>query len=320
MEKHLLAGVDIGGTTVKLALTDLEGNILEKWEIHTDVSNAGRNIVKDIADSVSAKLKEAGFDFSRLLGLGIGAPGFINTEIGLIYEAVNLGWKNYYLKDEMEKLLSVPVFTDNDANLAAAGEMWKGAGNGAENLLCITLGTGVGGGIIAGGEIIHGMSGMAGEIGHITTVIEDGRPCNCGKHGCLETVASATGIAREGMKAAERDPAGKLGTLYKETGRLIAKDVFDCAKEGDNAALEVVNHAAAHLGLALANLANALNPEMIVVGGGVSKAGDYLINKIEQVFKRHAIPKIAMETRIREAQLGNDAGVIGAAWLAKQNL
>ncbi|MDQ0254421.1 glucokinase [Evansella vedderi] len=313
-----LAGIDIGGTTVKLSIINELGNIKTKWEIPTNVTESGKYIVTDIARSLLEKLEELGIEKADIRGVGIGAPGFIDVERGLIFEAVNLGWKDFPLKEEMEKELQLPTFVDNDANIAAIGEMWKGAGEGSVNLLCVTLGTGVGGGIIAGGEVIHGESGMAGEIGHITSVIEGGAPCNCGKKGCLETVASATGISRLGLEAIKKNPTGILQSIYEKNGSLSSKDVFDAFKENDPLAEEVVNESFKHLGFALANLANAINPKTIVIGGGVSKAGDVLVNKIIGFFKEYAIPKIAQETTIRLATLGNDAGVYGAAWLAKE--
>ncbi|MFA9559388.1 ROK family glucokinase [Evansella sp. AB-rgal1] len=313
----LLVGVDIGGTTVKLSIIDIHGVMKTKWEIPTNTSEGGTFIVSDIAHSVEDKLIALQIEKDSVQGIGIGAPGFIDVGKGIIFEAVNIGWKNFHLKDEMEKAINIPTFVDNDANLAAVGEMWQGAGHGAKNLLCVTLGTGVGGGIIAGGEIIHGESGMAGEIGHITSVTENGAPCNCGKKGCLETVASATGIARLATELLSEYSSSTLQEIYNQNGTLTSKDVFDAAQEKDALAVNVVNQSAKYLGFALGNLANALNPETIVIGGGVSKAGDSLINSIKEYFNKYAIPKIAKETVIRTATLGNDAGVYGAAWLAK---
>ncbi|MBU9724207.1 MULTISPECIES: ROK family glucokinase [Bacillaceae] len=320
MTEKILVGIDIGGTTVKQAFIDMGGNIITKWEIPTDKSDSGKNIVPDIVKSVQEKLEESQIHKSSVLSIGVGAPGFIDVENGMIFEAVNLGWKNFGLKKQMEELMGVPTFVDNDANLASVGEMWKGAGNGATNLVCVTLGTGVGGGVIAGGEIIHGQNGMAGEIGHIASVVEGGAPCNCGKKGCLETVASATGIARLGLEAVTQSPEGLLKKKLDERESISARDVLDAAKAGDDIGISVVDTFAHHLGLALANLSNTLNPETIVIGGGVSKAGTFLVDKLEAEFKKYAIPKIAKETAIRIATLGNDAGVIGAAWLGKTSL
>ncbi|SER68462.1 ROK family glucokinase [Salipaludibacillus aurantiacus] len=318
MKKPLFIGADIGGTTVKLAFITHEGHITDKWEITTNRTDNGKYIIKEIAESIHNRAAVLGLTPDQLTAAGVGAPGYIDVENGVIIEAVNLGWKNYGIKSELETLLHIPVIVDNDANLAAGGEKWKGAGEGADNLLAVTLGTGVGGGIIAGGEIIHGESGLAGEIGHITAVKSEGAPCNCGKKGCLETVSSATGIARLGREAAEEYKTGYLNDILTESGTVTAKDVFDGAKKGDETALKVVKESSTHLGFALANLANALNPETIVLGGGVSKAGSILTDNVIEAFKQFSIPKIAAETNINIATLGNDAGVIGAAWLARQ--
>ncbi|QKS73213.1 ROK family glucokinase [Paenalkalicoccus suaedae] len=318
MSKDVVVGIDVGGTTVKLAFINLNGDIMTKWEIHTNRQEAGRYIVEDLATSVLEKAKEEQIDMSRVLACGVGAPGFIDVDHGVILEAVNLGWKDYEIQKELEALLAIPVVVDNDANVAAAGEKWKGAGENAENLLAVTLGTGVGGGIIAGGKIIHGVQGMAGEIGHITSIKEHGSLCNCGKRGCLETVASATGIARLGLDSVQEHRIGYLDEIFEEKGAITAKDVLDGAKQGDELAVEVLDEAMEHLGFALANLANSLNPEIIVIGGGVSKAGDFLIESLEKQFKRFAIPRIGRDTKLHIATLGNDAGVIGAAWLAQE--
>lgn len=315
---HVFAGIDIGGTTVKIAFIHQDGSILDKWEITTNKTDGGKYILDDIASSINErKLAHEGLS---LEGAGVGAPGYIDVEHGIIVEAVNLGWKNYKVADLLKDAMGIPVFVDNDANLAAAGEKWLGAGDNASNLLAVTLGTGVGGGVLAGGEIIHGHAGLAGEIGHISSVKENGAFCNCGKYGCLETVSSATGIARLGKEAANNDPTSSLHSILTVNGTLEAKDVFSEAGKGDSTAQSVVNNSMEHLGFALANLCNSLNPQVVVIGGGVSKAGSQLIDALRPVFNRYAIPKIAEETDIVIATLGNDAGVIGGAWLARQKL
>lgn len=315
---HWILGVDLGGTTTKMAFVKQTGEIIEKWEIPTDVKNEGRNITKNIARALEQKLFELNKVKADILGIGMGAPGPADLETGVIYEAVNLGWKKPYpLQEIMEKDTALQTIIDNDANCAALGEMWKGAGNGGKDVVCVTLGTGVGGGVIANGDIVQGISGAAGEIGHITVVIEDGAPCNCGKTGCLETVASATGIVRiakqylHQLDVAEEE----LLKLYKKTGIVTAKDVFDAARNGDSTAVQVVDEVARYLGLSLANVANTLNPEKIVIGGGVSKAGDILLTPIREYFRRFSFPRVAKSTQLVLATLGNDAGVIGAAWL-----
>ncbi|WVE36146.1 ROK family glucokinase, partial [Priestia megaterium] len=255
---------------------------------------------------------------SRLVGIGIGAPGPVNFANGSIEVAVNLGWEKFPIKDILEVETSLPVVVDNDANIAAIGEMWKGAGDGAKDLLCVTLGTGVGGGVIANGEIVQGVNGAAGEIGHITSIPEGGAPCNCGKTGCLETIASATGIVRLTMEElTETDKPSELRTVLEQNGQVTSKDVFDAARSKDELAMHVVDKVAFHLGLALANSANALNPEKIVLGGGVSRAGEVLLAPVRDYFKRFAFPRVAQGAELAIATLGNDAGIIGGAWLVK---
>jgi glucokinase len=322
MAEKWLIGVDLGGTTTKLAFINAYGEILHKWEIPTDTSNEGKNITLNIAKSIDQKLEELGYAKNQVTGIGMGAPGPVDLATGVIFEAVNLGWRQPYpLKDLLEVETTLPAVIDNDANCAALGEMWKGAGNGAKDIVCVTLGTGVGGGVIANGDIVHGVSGAAGEIGHITSLAEGGAPCNCGKTGCLETIASATGIVRLAQEMLDKNNvSGELAEIFKETGSVSAKDVFDAARRGDEPALIVINTVALHLGVALANIANTLNPEKIVLGGGVSRAGDVLLNPVKEQFLKNSFPRVAQSTGISIATLGNDAGVIGAAWLVKNKI
>ena len=322
MKTNWYVGVDIGGTTIKFAFIDTNGQIIEKWEATTNVEEGGKYITSDIAKEIFSKVDQLNVDRTVLKGIGVGAPGFINLETGFIYEAVNIGWKDFHLKKELEEVTGLPVVVDNDANLAALGEMWLGAGEGAKDLLCVTLGTGVGGGIISNGQIVHGFKGMAGEIGHYTSIPQGGVACNCGKTGCLETIASATGIARLATEALQTDgaPNSELSNIYEQTQRLTAKNVFDTAKNGDALAVSVIDEISTFLGLALANMCAIINPEKIVIGGGVSKAGDFLIEAIKKQFKAYAIPLIGKETKLVLATLGNDAGVIGAVWLIKQQV
>lgn len=313
-----IAGIDIGGTSIKLAFLTSEGDIVDKWEIRTNKNDQGRQVIPEIAASIHSKLAELNLSIDKLSGAGVGAPGPVDVNRGLLFEAVNVGWGDQFpLRDLMQSALQVPVAIDNDANCAALGEMWRGAGKGAQNLICITLGTGVGGGVIVDGDIVHGSKGAAGEIGHITSVTEGGFLCNCGKRGCLETVASATGL----VTTAEEQAASFIGESslkenYEATGIMSAKDIFEYASLGDQLALDSIEHLANHLGLALANCSVVIDPEKIVIGGGVSKAGDLLLNPIRQYFKKYAFKPVAEKTEIVVAQLGNDAGIMGAAWLA----
>lgn len=318
MTDKWLVGVDLGGTTTKIAFLSTYGEILHKWEIPTDKSDSGKHIIVHIAKSIDAKLEQLDVEKEQLIGIGMGAPGPVEMRRGIIYEAINLGWsENTPLKDLIEKETGLPAVIDNDANCAALGEMWKGAGNGAKDLVCVTLGTGVGGGVITKGEIVHGIRGAGGELGHITVVPEGGYSCNCGKTGCLETVASATGVVRvahEKLKSSTED------SVLRDLKAIGAKQVFDAARAGDSLALKIVDQLAYYLGLSLANLGNVVNPEKIVIGGGVSKAGKTLLEPVMNYFKRFAFPKVRTSTTIDIATLENDAGVIGAAWLVKSAL
>lgn len=313
-----LLGIDIGGTTIKLAFIDKEGTIVHKWEIITRTAENGLHIVSDIGKSVRAKLEE--WQDGNLVGVGMGAPGPVNFENGSIYVAVNIGWRDFPLKELLEKELGIPAVVDNDANVASFGEFWKGAGKGTNDLVCITLGTGVGGGVITNKHLVHGISGAAGELGHITVQPEGGAPCNCGKTGCVETIASATGIVRLALEKIKENPDSDLSIVFNENGLISSKDVVDCAIGGDQASQDVLDEVAKYLGLAAANVGNMINPDIIVIGGGVSKAGDIILKPIEKYFKKFAFPRVAESTEIKVASLGNDAGVIGAAGLIMQQL
>ncbi|MGG1628753.1 ROK family glucokinase [Rossellomorea sp. NRS-1567] len=322
MTEKWLVGVDLGGTTTKIAFLNKYGELLHKWEIPTDKSENGKNIIVDIAKAIDKKLEDLDQSKDKLVGIGMGAPGPVDMAKGIIYEAVNLGWdKNTPLKDLLEMESGLSAVIDNDANCAALGEMWKGAGDGAKDIVCVTLGTGVGGGVITNGDIVHGVKGAGGEIGHITVVPEGGFQCNCGKTGCLETVASATGVVRlANEKLDATTKASVLRGIRESHGTVSAKDIFDAAREQDELALEVIDQLAFYLGLSLANLGNALNPEKIVIGGGVSKAGEILLTPVVKYFKQFSFPTVRTSTNLSIATLGNDAGVIGAAWLVKNKI
>lgn len=319
MENRWYVGVDLGGTTIKMAFVNVYGEIIHKWEIPTNTNENGKYITTDIAKSIDRKLSELAEPKDKLHAIGIGAPGPVNSANGSIYEAVNLGWTDYPLKDRLEVETGLPVIVDNDANLAAVGEMWKGAGDGSKELICVTLGTGVGGGIISNGEVVVGVNGAGGEIGHITVEPINGSQCNCGKKGCLETIASATGIVRLAKEAIAKNGESELAIKAEQEG-LSAKLVFDLAKEGEPVASSVINYISAQLGLTLANLANALNPEKIILGGGVSKAGEHLVQSITSHFLPYLFPRAQKGVKLELATLGNDAGVIGAAYIAKTKI
>jgi len=318
MDNGNIIGVDIGGTTIKMAFITYNGDILDKWEIPTNKDGDGLTIVKDIASSIKSKQEAWKMTHDQFLGIGVGAPGFVDVEEGYIYFAVNIGLKNYHLTTALKEATGYDAWLENDANLAALGENWRGAGGQAEHLLAITLGTGVGGGIIGNGQLLHGANGTVAEVGHMTVKTENGRPCNCGKTGCLETVASATGIVRSAHEAIEAGKETELQETLSENEALTSRDVFEAASKGDRVALKVLDEVTYYLGVAVANLAIALNPTRIVIGGGVSKAGNQLLDPLRKVFDQYALPRTSEAAEFVIASLGNDAGVLGAAYLAKQ--
>jgi glucokinase len=306
MKKYVF-GVDIGGTTVKLGLFDVEGNVLDKWEIPTRTENGGEQILPDIADSVREKMKQ--IDKEAVAGVGVGAPGPVDSE-GIVHRAVNLGWGTFSIKDTLEDLLNMPVMAGNDANVAALGEMWMGGGQGYKDLVVVTLGTGVGGGIINNGKILTGATGAAGEIGHIHVEDKEEDICGCGNRGCLEQYSSATGITRLAKKRlAESDKDSIL-----RNSEISAKTVFDAVKERDELALEVADEFGRYLGNALAAIACVVNPEAVVIGGGVSKAGEVLIDFIRPYYEKNVFHG-SRQIKFSLATLGNDAGIYGAAKL-----
>ena len=304
-------GVDVGGTTVKLGLFDIDGNLQDKWEIPTRTENGGVNILPDVAASVQARMEEKGITKDDVAGVGIGAPGPVDGR-GIIHKAVNLGWSEMNLKKELSELLGgMQVEGGNDANVAALGEMWKGGGQGHKDLVAVTLGTGVGGGIIVGGRIVAGHHGAGGEIGHILLREDETEVCGCGKKGHLEQYASATGIVR---MAKEKLAGETRETKLKSIEPLTAKDIFDAAKEGDAVALELTDKLCRILAMAMSGISCVVDPEIFVVGGGVSKAGNFLIEGIKKHFVEKAF-HASEGTEIALATLGNDAGMYGCVRL-----
>ena len=308
MKKYCF-GIDVGGTTVKMGLFTTEGELLDKWEIPTRKEDGGAYILNDVAASVEAKLAEKNIEKEDVAGAGIGVPG-PTLDTGYVSICVNLGWKDKNPANELSELLSIPVKAGNDANVAALGEMWKGGGEGYLDVVLLTLGTGVGGGIIINGEIAPSHRGVGGELGHITVNPDEEATCNCGNHGCLEQYASATGVVRIAKKllAASKEESS-LRTLETVT----AKDVFDAAKAGDQLAVEAVEVLGKYLGLVVANVALTVDPDVFVIGGGVAKAGPVLIDVITKYY--HKFAKIIGDNKAKVvlAKLGNDAGIYGAA-------
>lgn len=309
MKKYCF-GIDVGGTTVKCGLFTVEGEVLDKWEIKTRTENNGSRILPDVADSVNAKIAERKLALDEIAGIGIGVPGPVNDN-GEVPYAVNLHWGYVNIEKELSELTGgLLVKAGNDANVAALGEFWKGGGAGSRNMIMVTLGTGVGGGIIINGEIVAGAHGAGGEIGHvhIDDTITD--PCNCGCCGCLEQVASATGIARiaREMLAATDAPTSLRGK------NISAKSVFDAVKENDAVAIQIAERFGDYLGKACSIFSAVVDPQVIVIGGGVSKAGPVLLDYIVRPFKKYAFP-VCKDTEFALATLGNDAGIYGSAKL-----
>ena len=302
-------GIDVGGTSVKCGLFNTDGTLLEKWEIPTRTENKGENILPDVAETIKAKIAEKNIDKDDIEGVGIGIPGPINSK-GEAACAVNLYWGFTPVAQILSDLTGLKAQAGNDANVAALGEAWKGAAAGSQNVIMVTLGTGVGGGIIVDGKIVAGAHGAGGEVGHACVDPEEEAVCNCGNHGCLEQMTSATGIVRLAKKyLASHDTPSSL----RERGESIsAKAVFDALKEGDAAAEAIVQEFSAYLGRALAVFACVVDPEVIVVGGGVSKAGQILIDGVAKYYREAAFIA-CKDTPIVLASLGNDAGIYGAA-------
>ena len=302
-------GVDIGGTTVKLGLFTTDGEIVDKWEIKTRTENQGEAVLPDIAEALREKLEEKKIGRDEVEGIGVGVPAPVNTE-GVVKHTASLGWGYKEVKREMDELSGMRAEIGNDANVAALGEMWLGAGKGRKNIVMVTLGTGVGGGIIIDGKPLVGAHGAGGEIGHLCVNYEETDHCGCGNTGCLEQYASATGITRLANIRLAKDDAK---SVLREQ-EVSAKTVFDAVKAGDAVAKEIAEEFGKYLGHAMANLAAVADPSAIVIGGGVSKAGEVLIEYVEKNFKERAF-FANKDTEFVLATLGNDAGICGAAKL-----
>lgn len=305
--KDYVFGVDVGGTTVKIGIFKIDGTLIEKWEIPTNIESNGENILPDISKSINWKLDELKINKSEVIGVGIGVPGPVDSK-GVVHKAVNLGWGFFNIKEEGEKLFDLPVVAGNDASVATLGEMWQGAGKGHSNVVMITIGTGVGGGVVVDEKIVSGAVGGSGEIGHITVDFHEIESCGCGKKGCLEQYASATGIVTN-FKRFISD--GKYKTTL-ETENITAKDIVDGAKAGDDLCQHVVKETGRLLGIGLSYAGCICDPEIYLVGGGVSKAGDILLKPIENSYKKYVFHS-ATNTPIKLATLGNDAGIYGSA-------
>lgn len=312
-----IIAIDLGGTTAKMAIVTPNGAIKHKWSIATDISNEGSYIVPNIIKSIKYKLKELDVELSSVLGIGMGTPGSVDVKEKTVIGAYNLNWASLQEVGEVfSKEFDLPFYIDNDANVAALGEQWVGAGNNEDSVVMVTLGTGVGGGIVIDGELLHGISGTAGEIGHITVEADSIFKCTCGKSGCLEALASATGIrALAKHYLASYEGRTPLLTILEQEGDLDSRDIFDAAQAGDEFALSIVDKFSNYLGLALSHIINIINPSKIILGGGVSMAGEFLRERVENFANKYTFPAAQGKTEIKLAKLGNDAGFLGAARL-----
>lgn len=312
MSEKIVVGVDIGGTAIKVGICNIEGALLHTYEGPTEVEKGSDAVCENIAAYARLIVEQSPFEWEQVEGVGIGIAGFLDIPRGFVHKSVNLFFENVPLKDILEEKLGKKVLVNNDANVAALGEAWAGAGRGISDCVCYTLGTGVGGGVIINGKIVEGFKGMAGELGHMAIVPDlEAIQCGCGNKGCLETVSSATGIIRMAKDAVERGDRTSLSFVEN----IMAKDVIDAAKAGDEVAARIVNRAAFYLGKSMGMVSVILNPQRYIIGGGVSKAGEFLFEQIRDVYSK-ATPEMAQQgVEIVPAILGNDAGVVGAAGL-----
>lgn len=307
-------GIDIGGTTCKIGLFETTGTLIEKWEIPTRKENSGENILPDVAAFIASKMVEKEIMKGDIQGIGIGVPGPVTSE-GVVVRCVNLGWDVINVAKEMTERTGFTVKVGNDANVAALGEMWQGGGKGHSDVVLVTLGTGVGGGVIINGKVVTGNKGAGGEIGHIIVTDRETDCCGCGQKGCLEQYASATGIvrmAKKKLKESEKESA------IRDLNPLTAKDIFDAAKAGDALADEIVDDMTKILGEALANVARVVNPEVFVIGGGVSKAGSIITDRVKKYYDEKSFSS-CLDAYFELATLGNDAGMYGCVQMVLES-
>ncbi|WP_142967506.1 ROK family protein [Enterococcus casseliflavus] len=308
-----MIGIDIGGTTIKLALINAMGNIQKKWQIPTNVADSGQYIPQEIVKTIEATLFEQTDQSLDIIGIGIGVPGPISPNGEFVVQAVNLGWSEMPLKSMIEKKLDIPVLLLNDANAAALGEMWQGAASGKQDLLFVTLGTGVGGGIIIDCKVVNGAHSSGGEIGHIPVTSDEKRICGCGNLNCLETFSSANGLVKTMTKLLE--------SANETRNNFTTVDIFTWLSEGDDLATKAVDITVSYLGQVIAGIMNTIDAEEVVIGGGLSEAGDALLVPLKTKIDQHIFPQIKNNYKLSKAELGNNAGIYGAVYsvLSAQN-
>ncbi len=308
-------GVDVGGTSIKLGIFTVEGELIKKWEIRTNKEKGHMAVLQDIAAAIRGSVTDLGYTLLDCVGVGMGVPGPVMPD-GYVEICVNLHWKDLYpARILSEALDGMPVALSNDANVAALGESWQGGAKGYYDIVLLTLGTGVGGGIVVDGKIVSGRHGIGGEVGHMHVREGEEEACNCGGHGCLEQIASATGIVKEAKRILARE--SKASKMRDFGENLSAKDVLDMAKEGDELALATMELVCKYLGIAISHLAMTTDPDIFVIGGGVSKAGTFLTDMIGRYFEYY-LPISRNRAKVVLATLGNDAGIYGAAKLLIQ--
>ena len=309
-------GIDLGGTNIAVGLVNEDGKIIHKDSVPTLANRPYQEIIKDMGMLVNKVIKDGGATVDGIKSVGIGSPGTCDNKNGVIVYANNINFFNTPMREELQKYIDKPIYMENDANVAALAEYFI-LNKEMQCFIFITLGTGVGGGIIINGKIFSGFNGAGAELGH-TVITEDGEPCTCGRNGCWEAYASVTALIRQTKKSMAENPDSLMHTVAAEEGKISGKTAFIAAKKGDEAGLKVVKAYAKHVSVGIANMINIFQPEMLVIGGGISKEGDYLLNPIKefcngQTYDKGGIPT----TKISIAQLGNDAGIIGAAFLGK---
>ncbi len=313
-------GIDLGGSNMTAALISSAGAILDLEKIETKAQQGPEKVIRRIVCVSKTVMEKAKIETKQLKGIGIGVPGVLDTKQGVVKYSPNLpGWKNIPLRKKLRAAFKKTVIIDNDANVAAFGEKWQGAGKGYEHVVVYTLGTGIGGGIIQNGKISHGSCDGAGELGH-TTIITNGPRCGCGNYGCLEALASGTAIAREGRKTIRSHPGSCLAKLVNGSKQpLTTKLIFQAARAGDRVALAIIEQAGTYLGISVANIINLLNPQIVIIGGGVSQGGESLLKYVRAEAKKRALKELYKCTKIVRAKLADRAGVIGAAGIAIQD-
>jgi len=315
MAEKLYLGLDIGGTAIKAGICDGEGRLLHAVKGATEGGQGAERVLQNAVGCARRCVEESQIGWDRIAAVGVGVPGFLDAVRGIVKFSPNLPLAGFPLRDRLSEALGKPVVVGNDANTAALGEAWGGAGRGVTSCVLYTLGTGVGGGIVVNGQLIEGFSGMGGEFGHMKVVPDlEAIQCGCGQKGCLETVSSATGIVRMAKGAVERGDRTSLALVEN----LTAKDVFDAAKAGDEVARRIIERAALYLGKSMALVAVIVNPELFIIGGGLSHAGEFLIEQVRDAFRKCALERAQEGVGIVAAALGNNAGVVGAAGLARR--